>query len=148
MIVESLPQEVVHRFICWFWPKRACLFAEIAARYNRRMGRISRQLLAHFQRAGQEPILPQAQSKKKGNSAANPQDVKEIEELVESGMHPLHAAYVWAQNFVSLFTEGVATLDELDPYYRIVTQPEDEYVPDSPPISPVTMSYFQHLGLL
>ena len=106
------------------------------------MGRISRELPAHFKRAGKQPILAKLRSKKKGRSAGNPQGVKDIQELVDSGMDPLHAAYVWAQNFASLFTEGVATLDEFDPYYQIVTQAEDEYLPGGPPMSPLTTSYF------
>lgn len=66
-----------------------------------------------------------------------------MRELVdEQGLDPVHAAYVCAQNLVSLFTEQISQLDELEPYYRLAAAAEDEYMPGGPPMSPLTTSYF------
>jgi hypothetical protein len=65
-----------------------------------------------------------------------------MEALVRTGHNPLHAAYVAAQNFASSFAEAVSQLPEFDPYCQIVGPAQDEYMPSSPPMSPLTMSYF------
>ena len=55
--------------------------------------------------------------------ATVPKGVKDINKLVEDGFDPIHAAYVAAQNLVSVFAENVSTLDELEQYYNIVADP-------------------------
>jgi len=106
------------------------------------MGQISRQLAARFQASGKYRRPIREEAKQIRESARIPKDVKDIEQLVKQGLDPLHAAYVSIQNFASLFAEAVTALDELTPYCRIVGEAEDEYMPGSPPISPVTTSYF------
>ena len=58
------------------------------------------------------------------------------------GLDPLHAVYVAIQNATSVFSERVSRLPEFRPFYRLVVQAEDDYLPDGPPISPLTRSYF------
>jgi len=55
---------------------------------------------------------------------------------------PLHRVYVVAQNQTSYFAEIVSQLPEFAEYCEIVGSAEDEYLPDAPPISPLTKSYF------
>ena len=55
---------------------------------------------------------------------------------------PVHSAYVCAQNITSLFAEGVSPLPELKPYYEAAGTAEEEYMPQGPPFSPLTASYF------
>ena len=69
-------------------------------------------------------------------------DVRTVEQRVRVGMDPLHAAYTAVQNLTSLFAETVSAFDELDPYSQIVGDAQDEYLPDFPPVSPLTLSYF------
>lgn len=57
-------------------------------------------------------------------------------------LDPLHAVYVAVQNFSSVFAERVSVLTEFDPYYRVVLDAEETYMPGGPPMSPVTGSYF------
>ena len=54
----------------------------------------------------------------------------------------LHAVYVAVQNFSSVFAERVSSLPEFDPYYQVVLQAEESYMPGGPPMSPLTGSYF------
>ena len=106
------------------------------------MGQISRQLAAQFKRIGKQLKHLRYEAKNIRASAKIPRDVKTIEQLVKSGLDPLHAAYVSMQNFTSLFSEAISTLDECDPFYQIIVKAEDEYLPRSPPMSPLTLSYF------
>ena len=57
-------------------------------------------------------------------------------------LDPLHAVYVAVQNFSSVFAERVSSLPEFDPYYRVVLQAQESYMPGGPPMSPLTGSYF------
>lgn len=106
------------------------------------MGQVSRQLADRFQRTGKERKPLRSEAKNIRESEQIPRDVRTIEQCVKSGMDPLHSAYVSMQNFTSLFAEAVSTLDECDPFYRIFLKAEDDYTPGSPPISPLTLSYF------
>ena len=110
--------------------------------YNHRMGQISRQIAAEFQRVGKQRNPLRYEAKNIRESQKIPKDVKSIEQCVKSGLDPLHGAYASMQNFVSLFSEGVSTLDACDPFCWIITKAEDEYLPGSPPMSPLTLSYF------
>jgi hypothetical protein len=71
-----------------------------------------------------------------------PKDVRDVETLVKDGHDPLHAVYISVQNITSVFAECVSVLPELDPYYDVIAAAEDEYMPDAPPMSPLTRSYF------
>ena len=59
-----------------------------------------------------------------------------------AGFHPAHAAYVYAQNQVSVMSEQLTALPEMAPFADIVSKAEDLYMPSGPPISPLTTSYF------
>ena len=58
------------------------------------------------------------------------------------GFHPAHAAYVYAQNQVSVMSEQLTGLKEMAPFVEIISKAEDLYVPSAPPMSPLTTSYF------
>jgi hypothetical protein len=69
-------------------------------------------------------------------------DVPGVEALIRQGFDPVHAAYVFVQNITSLFAEWVSPLPEMKAFARIAGAAEDEYMPDGPPISPLTRSFF------
>jgi len=103
------------------------------------MGAISKKLAVRFRRAKKQTgDLRRAAAE----FAPLPPDVKSVESLLRSGHDPLHAAYVSAQNFTSLFAEAVSQFPEFAPYCQIVGDAEEEYMPGSPPMSPLTSSYF------
>jgi len=58
------------------------------------------------------------------------------------GLAPAHAVYVYMQNHVSLLLEVLSQLPALDPLVQVIRQAEDEYMPEGPPMSPLTLSYF------
>ena len=71
-----------------------------------------------------------------------PKDVRDVESLVAQGYDPLHAVYIAVQNITSVFAECVSVLPELKSYYKTIGDAEEEYMPDGPPMSPLTRSFF------
>ena len=104
------------------------------------MGVISKKLASSFRKA--EKQVGNLRRQVAADFAQVPKDVKSFEALVRSGHDPLHAAYIAAQNFTSFFAEAVSQFREFDPYCEIVGNAEKEYMPDAPPLSPLTRSYF------
>src|SRR3954452_9210857 len=104
------------------------------------MGTVSTKLASRFRKA--ERQLGALRRQAAADFAQVPRDVKGVEALVRSGHDPLHAAYVAAQNFTSFFAEAVSQFPEFDLYCQIVGPAQDEYMPSSPPMSPLTTSYF------
>ena len=104
------------------------------------MGAISKKLASRFGKAKKQ--LGDLRRQVAADFGQVPGDVKTVQALVRSGHDPLHAAYVAAQNFTSFFAEAVSQFPEFDPYCEIVGPAEEEYMPDSPPLSPLTRSYF------
>jgi len=101
------------------------------------MGRISRALVEEFQQ--HQEVLGRLAGQ---FTDGLPDDVRTYEQLVQEGYDSLHALYVSAQNFVSLFAEQVSELPEFEAYCDAVEKAEDEYMPGGPPMSPLTNSYF------
>ena len=104
------------------------------------MGVISKKLASRFRKA-KKPVgdLRRQVAVDFGHV---PRDVKGVEALIRSGHDPLHAAYGAAQHLTSYFAEAVSQFSEFDPYCKIVGTAEEEYMPDAPPLSPLTRSYF------
>lgn len=57
-------------------------------------------------------------------------------------MDPAHALYTHIQNVVSVISENLSQMPELDPLVRLVEPAEDAYKPMGPPMSPLTTSCF------
>lgn len=108
------------------------------------MGKISESLSREFRSAERST----RRGKRSGSRRAardvvvDSEELPDIEELVELGHDPLHAVYILAQNFSSLFAERISELEEFDEYCEIVGDAQDEYLPGGPPMSPLSMSYF------
>ncbi len=62
------------------------------------------------------------------------------EQLAET--RPAHAAYVYAQNQMSIMTEQLLHLPEMKSFVKQIGRAEDEYTPSWPPMSPISMSFF------
>jgi hypothetical protein len=56
--------------------------------------------------------------------------------------HPAHAAYVYAQNQMSITAEQLFQLPEMKSFVKQISPAEDEYAPSWPPMSPISTSYF------
>ena len=104
------------------------------------MGVISTKLASRFRKAKKQ--LGDMRRQLAADFGRAPRDVKTVQALLRSGHDPLHAVYVAAQNFTSFFAETVSEFPEFDPYRNVVGPAEEEYMPNSPPQSPLTRSYF------
>ena len=62
------------------------------------------------------------------------------EQLAET--HPAHAAYVYAQNQMSVMAEQLLQLPEMKSFVKQIGPAEDEYMPSWPPMSPISTSFF------
>ena len=54
----------------------------------------------------------------------------------------LHAAYVHVLNTMIALFEQFCGMPELEPFYQILEQAQDEYMPGGPPMSPLYLSHF------
>jgi hypothetical protein len=59
---------------------------------------------------------------------------------------PVHACYTMAQNQLSVMIEQLLDLPELEKLAHVYSDAVDEYMPEGPPISPLTGSYFTCWG--
>lgn len=107
------------------------------------MGSISSRLCERFLAEKERKVIPFSElvETRKLVSALK-KTMKAPEDL--KGYDPTHALYINVQNMVSLFAEQVSILPEMKEYYRIMDKAERVYIPDGPPISPLTRSYFTH----
>lgn len=79
-------------------------------------------------------------TKKTGGKRRKPGKWRPREELAD--LRPAHAVYVYAQNQVSVMSEQLTALKEMDRFVRLLAKAEDEYMPSGPPMSPITRSFF------
>jgi len=106
------------------------------------MGSISKKLAARLRRSRSFSRKLTEQVSDTHRTIPIAKDAEGIQECVDMGFDPVHAAYVAAQNLLSAFAESVSVLDEFEPYYEIAAAAQEEYMPSGPPMSPLTASYF------
>lgn len=54
----------------------------------------------------------------------------------------LHHQYIHGQHILSMFAELKSPLNEMEEYYDVIDEAENDYRPSFPPMSPLTNSYF------
>jgi hypothetical protein len=105
------------------------------------MGQVSKKLKRRLQNAKTGRSREDAALRRLRQQVKKPPaDVKTRDQLRD--YHPLHAAYLAGQNLVSFLAEELSLLPELAEYYDVVSEMEEGYMPDGPPFSPLTHSYF------
>ncbi|MBF0161721.1 MAG: hypothetical protein HQL88_05485 [Magnetococcales bacterium] len=107
------------------------------------MGRIAQKILQHFAKSRQNEVVDfslHLAAKRRTDEYQSHFHTMEL--LLSRGFDPLHAHYIAAQNLVSLLCEELTLLVLLKPFVRSVTLAESTYMPDGPPFSPLTRSYF------
>ena len=105
------------------------------------MGKISTKLEKTIKKSRSRKVVD-LKNYAKVRQSVDDSGVWDVNELINKGYDPLHACYVSAQNLVSLFAETVSEFSIFDEYCEMVGSAEDEYMPDGPPWSPLTRSYF------
>ncbi|WP_247886779.1 plasmid pRiA4b ORF-3 family protein [Azospirillum sp. SYSU D00513] len=69
-------------------------------------------------------------------------DGSRFRELIEQGYDPAFAFYAQGLRLVSLFAEAISAMPEAKGYVKALVKAENEYMPEGPPISPLTASHF------
>lgn len=111
------------------------------------MGRVSQKLRNRFRK-----LLSGA---KMSSSSASPtsfvpnfaevgtvEGVKDVVTLIQEGRDPIHSIYIHVQHLASFCAEHLSELPELREYRKIAGDAEEKYLPQGPPISPLTITYF------
>jgi hypothetical protein len=106
-----------------------------------RASRVGERLVAKIKRAIRGKVVDLG-SVIAGRAAAEELQKTVVTKEDLAGFHPVHAAYVYAQNQVSVMSEQLTALREMAPLADIISKAEDLYGPSGPPISPLTTSYF------
>ncbi|WP_157673697.1 hypothetical protein [Endozoicomonas ascidiicola] len=70
------------------------------------------------------------------------EEVKTPDVLMDEGYDPLHAVYLYAQNFLSVLVEQAVEFPELQEWVKLYVSLEKDYMPAGPPMSPLSRSYF------
>jgi hypothetical protein len=101
------------------------------------MGEISKQLHVKLKAMASNVLLPRS-SKGRKPSPQTP----DIEKMIADAMDPGHTAYNFVHHITSVFVENVSQLPEMRAFTKEVGKAEDEDLPEGPPMSPLTRSYF------
>jgi len=106
------------------------------------MGAISNKLRVEFLRARNEKVVSlraMAEAKK----AAEERHSKNNETLEGiKNQDPLFVAYAWMNHLLHDLAEDISAMPQMGPFFDIIDKAKEEYWPAYPPMSPVTMSYF------
>ena len=62
-------------------------------------------------------------------------------------LHPVHAMYVNAFNVASVISERISELKPMAPFVDLISEADETYLPQGPPMSPLTGSYFNSWAL-
>ncbi len=109
------------------------------------MGPISKKVLAELKKVKNKKIID-LNEMKEAKEYAKDLNKTIISEEKLAKYDPLHAAYIYAQNKVTVLVEQLSVLPALSKLTNNLIQADDIYLPSSPPQSPLTKSYFQCWG--
>ena len=109
------------------------------------MGPISKKVIAGLNKATNQKIID-FKELKEAKAYAQDLDKTIVSENELSKYDPLHAVYIYAQNKVLVLVEQLSGLPALSKLTNTLGQADDIYSPSSPPMSPLTKSYFTCWG--
>jgi hypothetical protein len=116
-----------------------------ASSLNKPRGPIARKVITKAKQQLEQKVTNLSEWKKVKINAKNFQEtVIKAENLAE--YDPAHALYIYAQNQLSILAEQLIELPMLDKLADAYATEMDEYTPSSPPMSPITKSYFTCWG--
>jgi hypothetical protein len=113
----------------------------VVRRTQQRSNRIAENLVARMKREVRGKIV-NLKDFVSGRAVAEELQKTTASKDALAGFHPAHAAYVYAQNQMSVMAEQFTALAEMAPFVDIIANAEDLYMPSGPPMSPLTTSYF------
>ena len=109
------------------------------------MGMIGKKLASRLRK--DKKLLGRLQRRAIVKFSKVPRDLQGAVNLGGVIYNPHYAAYSAGQNFTSIFMEEVTQFSEFDAYWKIYGPAVKEYIPQGPPISPLTASFFSTWAL-
>lgn len=109
------------------------------------MGLISRKLDQRLMAFKSQKVIPFqeiAEAKKLLSKTDHPR----LEDL--NHLDPAHALYIHIFNTLITLFEQMSELPEMEKFYDIIEEADDEYMPIGPPMSPLTRSFFNGWAFL
>ena len=109
------------------------------------MRKIATKVLKQINKANARKVIDlneYRQQKKASEDLFN--QITTTETAIKTGHDPLHAVYIHTQNLLSILVEVLDVIPEpsLNRLFNTFEAARDAYVPDGPPMSPLTKSYF------
>lgn len=113
------------------------------------MAKFAAKLNKIFDRAIQEKVISiKAILEAKMAASEHMKSMPTVGQLVDDGLDPNHAIYANTINLLSLFAEEVTALPPLHAIHDFISKWLEIYVPGTPPMTPITNSYFTSWTLL
>ena len=109
------------------------------------MGVIGKKLASRLRK--EKNLLGRLQRKAVAEFSKVPRDLQGTVNLGGVVYDSHYAAYSAGQNFTSIFMEEVTQFPEFDVFWKIYGPAVKEYMPEGPPISPLTGSFFSTWAL-
>lgn len=107
------------------------------------IGPIAKKVIAGMQKAASQKVVNIAELRE---AKIHAQDLGKtlISEKEMADLDPLHGIYAYAQNKMSVIVEQLSALPHLAKISNACEDAQDEYLPEGPPMSPLTKSYFSN----
>jgi hypothetical protein len=106
-----------------------------------KMGEISRRLHGRLKILSSGALFPHA------GKGARPSSEADVAKWIAKGIDPVHAVYLFVHHIASVFAKSVLRFPELRAHAKELARAENRYVPDGPPLSPLTPMFFQSWAL-
>jgi hypothetical protein len=104
---------------------------------------IAKKVIAGLQKAASQKVVDIAELRT-AKIHAQALDKTLISDKKLADLDPLHGIYVYAQNKMSVIVEQLSALPAMGKLSKAFEDAQDEYIPDGPPISPLSKSYFSN----
>jgi hypothetical protein len=105
------------------------------------IGPIAKKVIAGLQKAANQKVVDIAELRE-AKIHAQDLDNTLISDKALAHLDPLHGIYVYAQNKMSVIIEQLSALPPMTKISNACEDAQDEYLPDGPPVSPLSKSYF------
>jgi len=107
------------------------------------IGTIAKKVIAGLQKAASQKVVDIAELRE-AKIHAQDLDRTIISDKELADLDPLLGIYVYAQNKMSVIVEQLGALPPMAKISNACKDAEDEYLPDGPPMSPLSKSYFSN----
>ena len=109
------------------------------------MRKIATKVLKQINKANARKVIDLNEYRQQKKAAEDLfKQITTTEKAIKTGHDPLHAVYIHTQNLLSILVEVLDVIPEpsLSRLFNTFEDARDAYVPDGPPMSPLTKSYF------